>query len=166
MTPHAAAGDARLRDLTAEDLPWMAQAEREMFGAGAWSPELIDHDFRYGYNRYRGIEVGGELAGYAVYGYEGDAFHLMNVAVLPAFRRRGLARMVMDEFLAEAERLKAPDAWLEVAVPNEGARALYDSYGFETVRVRRKYYQPGDVDALVMRLMLRPFAPGLPGSAG
>ena len=56
-------------------------------------------------------------------------------------------------------RHDAPDAWLEVAVTNEEALGLYSSLGFETVRTRRKYYQPGGIDALVMRKHLRPYAP-------
>lgn len=153
-----------LRDLTADDLDWMAEAEREMFGPAAWSPALIAEDYRYGTNRYRGVQVDGDWVAYAVYGFEGDAFHLMNIAVVPAWRRRGLARLLLEEVLAEARRFRAPDVWLEVAVTNDGARALYESYGFEPVRVRAKYYQPGDIDGLVMRLTLRPYAPGLPGA--
>ena len=132
-----------MRDLGEDDLEWLAGQERAIFGPAAWSPALIREDWRYGTNRYRGVEVDGELAGYAIYGFEGDAFHLMNIAISQEHRREGLARVLMDDFLAEAAALRAPDAWLEVAVDNEAARGLYEAYGFEVVRVRRKYYQPG-----------------------
>jgi ribosomal-protein-alanine N-acetyltransferase len=151
--------DVRIRDLVETDLPWMAQVERDIFAHAAWSEALILEDWRYGTCRYRAVEVDGALAGYAVYGYDGDAFHLMNLAIVPDFRGRGLARALVEEFLAEAARHKAPDAWLEVAVDNEAALALYAALGFETVRTRRKYYQPGGIDALVMRKDLRPYAP-------
>ena len=150
-----------VRDLGESDLVWVAAQERHIFGAAAWSEALVREDWRYGTNRYRGIEVDGALAGYAIYGFEGEAFHLMNLAVLPSRRREGLARVLVDEFLAEAQRLHAPDAWLEVAVDNDAARSLYDDYGFELVRVRRKYYQPGDIDGLVMRLELRGYVPSV-----
>ncbi|WP_084127871.1 ribosomal protein S18-alanine N-acetyltransferase [Demequina sp. NBRC 110055] len=145
---------AMLRDLTEADLEWVAAREREIFGRSAWSPSLIREDFLHGFSRWRGVERDGVLAGYAVYGYEGDAFHLMNLAIAPAARRHGLARLIMDDFLAEARRLGAPDAWLEVATTNVGALALYRSYGFEDVRVRPRYYQPEGLDALVMRRRL------------
>lgn len=151
-----------LRDLTEADLEWLAQAERDLFGAGAWSAALIREDYRWGSNRYRGIEINGELVAYAIYGFEGDAFHLLNIAVLPAHRRAGLGRLLFDEFLAEAQRLGAADVWLEVAVDNEAARAMYESYGFEQVRMRPRYYQPGDIDAVVMRKIMRPFTPQPP----
>lgn len=148
-----------LRDLVETDLPWMAGAERDIFGNSAWSESLIREDWRYGQGRYRGVEVDGELVGYSVYGFDGDAFHLMNLAVIEDFRGRGLARVLVDDFLAEARRLRAPDAWLEVAVDNAAALALYRAYGFELVRVRKKYYQPEGTDALVMRLVLREYTP-------
>lgn len=154
----------QLRDLTDADLETLARAEERIFGAAAWSLALIREDYRWGSNRYRGVEIDGELAAYAVYGFEGDAFHLLNVAVLPEYRRRGLARLLIDEFLAEAHRLGAADVWLEVAVTNDAARALYEAYGFEQVRVRRRYYQPGDIDALVLRKTMRPYAPPGPAS--
>jgi len=151
-----------LRDLTEADLDWLARAERDMFGAGAWSEALIRDDYRWGSNRYRGVEVDGELVAYAIYGFEGDAFHLLNLAVLPPHRRAGLGRLLLTEFLVEAQRLGATDVWLEVAINNNAARALYEEYGFEQVRVRRRYYQPGDIDALVMRKVMRPFTPQPP----
>ncbi|WP_084124426.1 GNAT family N-acetyltransferase [Demequina sp. NBRC 110054] len=144
-----------LRDLHERDIAWMAGVEEELFGASAWSESLIREDFRYGGRRYRGVWVGDDPAAYAVYGFEGDAFSLMNLAVVPAHRREGLARLIMDDLLSEAEGLSVPYVWLEVAVTNEPALALYRDYGFEDVRVRRKYYQPEGVDALVMRRPMR-----------
>ncbi|NTV39275.1 MAG: ribosomal protein S18-alanine N-acetyltransferase [Demequinaceae bacterium] len=149
-----------IRDLVEEDLPWMAQVEKDIFTNAAWSEALIREDWRYGTCRYRTVEVDGAPAGYAVYGYDGDAFHLMNLAIVSGFRGRGLAKALVGEFLDEAERHKAPDAWLEVAVNNEEALGLYRALGFEVVRTRRKYYQPGGIDALVMRKELRPYIPG------
>ncbi len=151
-----------IRDLTEADLPWMAQVEKDLFANAAWSEALIREDWRYGTCRYRAVEIDGERAGYAVYGYDGDAFHLMNLAIVPDFRGRGLAKALVGEFLDEAVRHKAPDAWLEVAVTNEEALGLYRALGFETVRTRRKYYQPGGIDALVMCKELRPYVPEEP----
>lgn len=148
-----------LRDLREDELAWMADAETELFGEGAWSKALIADDWRHGANRYRVIEADGERAGYTVYGFEGDAFHVLNLAVLPPMRRRGLGAAALDEAIAEAARLRTSQVWLEVAVTNEAALALYRSRGFQEVRIRRKYYQPGDVDALVMVLELERFTP-------
>lgn len=145
-----------MRDLTWEDLPWVAEQEQEIFGAAAWSPQLIKDDFAYGMRRYRGIEADGHLVGYAIYGYDGDAFTLMNIAVAEGARGAGFGRAFMDDFLTEARREGAREVWLEVAVTNAPAIALYRSYGFEDVHVRKNYYQPGNVDAIVMQARLDP----------
>ncbi|MFO7244293.1 MAG: ribosomal protein S18-alanine N-acetyltransferase [Actinomycetes bacterium] len=143
-----------LRDLAEGDLDWVAAQEQEIFGAGAWSPALIREDFRYGNKRYRGAEVDGELVGWAIYGFDGDAFHLMNIAVTAASRGRGVGRALMEDCMAEARSVGAREVWLEVAVTNQAAIALYRAFGFEDVRLRPRYYQPEDVDALVMRRRL------------
>lgn len=130
----------------------MAQQERDIFGPAAWSQTLIAEDYRYGGKRYRVVEVGGELVAYAVYGYDGDAFHLMNIAVTTQARGEGHGRVLMEDFLVQARAERARDAWLEVAVTNVPALGLYRAYGFKDVRIRARYYQPEDVDAIVMRL--------------
>ena len=142
---------AELRDLEPDELAWVAARERDIFGPAAWSHDLIAQDFAAGGRRYRGIVEAGELVGYAVYGFDGDAFSLMNLAVVDEARGRGLGRAAMADLLAEARRLGVPDVWLEVAVTNDAAIALYRAHGFTEVRVRKRYYQPEGVDALVMR---------------
>jgi len=148
-----------IRDLHPDDLAWVALQESEIFGASAWSLELIESDYAQGFRRYRGVEIDGELAGYAVYGFEGDVFHLMNIAVTTGARGRGLGKLLMEDFLAEARRLGVDEAWLEVAVTNDEALSLYRDHGFEDVRVRRRYYQPEGTDAVVMRLGMNPDRP-------
>ncbi len=148
-----------LRDLSEADLTWVAEREVEIFGPAAWSESLIRDDWAYGGKRYRGAELDGELVGYAVYGFDGDAFNLMNIAVVPRARRAGVGRALMEDFLAEAAAVGAPDAWLEVSVENPAALALYRAHGFEDVRIRPRYYQPEDHDALVMRRRMPPPRP-------
>ena len=143
-----------IRDLTEGDLPWVAEWERVVFGPAAWSAALIEHDFAHGARRYRGIERAARLEGYAVYGFDGDAFTLMNLAVIPEARGEGLGRALLDDFLREGENLGLAEAWLEVAVTNEAAISLYRSAAFEDVRIRPRYYQPEGIDAMVMRIRL------------
>ncbi|MEX0913392.1 MAG: ribosomal protein S18-alanine N-acetyltransferase [Demequina sp.] len=140
-----------VRDLVEGDLDWVAEQERLIFGPGAWSRELIREDFAWGMRRYRGLECDGVLCAYAIYGFDGDAFHLMNVAVTPEYQGQGCGRTLMDDVVAEAGRLGERTVWLEVAVTNAAAIALYRGYGFTDVRVRKGYYQPGHIDAIVMR---------------
>lgn len=149
-----------LRDLTEADLDWVAIQERRIFGPAAWSAALLREDFFFGMKRYRGVDVAGEPVAYAIYGFDGDAFHLMNLAVVPEARGEGHARLLMEDFLSEARSLGVRDVWLEVAVTNTAAIALYRAYGFEDVRVRKRYYQPDDVDGVVMRAPADQHRPG------
>jgi ribosomal-protein-alanine acetyltransferase len=139
-----------LRDLDLSDLDWIDGQERSIFGVAAWSRSAIEEGLSSGRARYRGVEVDHVLVAYAVFGWEGDEPHLMNLAVVPTARRQGHARALLDDFFAGARRAAARRVWLEVAATNAPAIALYREYGFEVIRVRQRYYQPEDVDALVM----------------
>jgi len=59
--------------------------------------------------------------------------------------------VLLSALLEEAVARRATAVLLEVRADNPPAIALYQRFGFEQLAVRRRYYQPGDVDALVMR---------------
>ena len=67
-------------------------------------------------------------------------------------QRRGVGRLLLDELVARAAERGATSVLLEVRADNAAAQTLYARRGFERIALRRKYYQPGDIDALVMRL--------------
>ncbi len=74
-----------------------------------------------------------------------------DLAVHPAFRRRGLARALVEHALREAARAGARTCWLEVRIGNRAARALYDALGFAAAGRRRGYYSAPAEDALRLR---------------
>jgi ribosomal-protein-alanine N-acetyltransferase len=78
--------------------------------------------------------------------------HILNVAVHPDFRRRGVGAALIGEAVAEARSRDAQLMLLEVRRSNLEARRLYRKFGFEERRLRRNYYGPGE-DALVMELV-------------
>ncbi len=77
---------------------------------------------------------------------------MQTVAVSPDAQGRGLGRVLLDALVAEAARQGASSVLLEVRADNPSAIRLYERTGFERIAVRRRYYQPGDIDAHVMRL--------------
>ena len=81
-----------------------------------------------------------------------DEMHILNLAVHPAQRRRGIARRLLSEGLAQARALGAELAWLEVRPSNTPARALYESFGFKEVGRRPRYYDDTQEDALLLTL--------------
>lgn len=76
-----------------------------------------------------------------------DEAELLNLAVEPALRRKGVAQAL----LAELARVAAGDIFLEVAEPNAGAIELYRRLGWEGIGVRAGYYGRGEVAAVVMK---------------
>ena len=79
-----------------------------------------------------------------------DEMHVMNLAVAPPARRRGLARWLLRFAMGRARREGAVRALLEVRAGNREAVALYESLGFRRLGVRREYYHDPDEDALVL----------------
>ncbi len=80
-----------------------------------------------------------------------DELHVLDVAVHPASRRRGLARLLLRLALRAGVRAGAGVALLEVRASNQAARALYASLGFRSVGRRRDYYREPVEDALLLQ---------------
>ena len=99
-------------------------------------------------------ERDGQLIGYAVFWQVLDQGELGNVAVEPAHRRHGVARVLVGRVMERAAARGVRELFLEVRPSNTGARLLYDSYGFVPVGRRRNYYQAPVEDAVVMRVLL------------
>jgi ribosomal-protein-alanine N-acetyltransferase len=89
-----------------------------------------------------------ELAGYVVCSRYDTVWHVMNVAVDPDRRRRGIATALIAALL---ERI-GDDAQitLEVRRSNTGALALYERFGFRSAGVRPRYYADNNEDAVIM----------------
>ena len=80
---------------------------------------------------------------------------MQTIAVAPTAQGQGLGRRLLDALLDEGRRREATEVLLEVRADNEAAQALYRRAGFDRIGLRRAYYQPGGIDALVLRLKLR-----------
>lgn len=91
-----------------------------------------------------------EIWGYIIYWVLADEMHLLNLAVHPLQRRRGIARALLNAGLARAREHGAAVVWLEVRPSNTAALALYHSFGFEEIGVRPGYYTDNDEDALIL----------------
>lgn len=142
-----------MRDVHWTDIPALAALEQELFADDAWSEatwwaELAERP-RRSYVLEEG--PGGQVLGYAGLDLGGEVADVMTVAVAPAAQGRGLGRTLLAELVARARADHVAHLMLEVRADNEPARKLYEHNGFEVLTVRRRYYQPGDVDALVMR---------------
>ena len=141
-----------LRDLEWTDLETLAELEVTLFADDAWSAQTWWAELAGRPRRDYVVAVDdSQIVGYGGLDAAGDAADLMTIATVPEAQGRGLGRRLLDELVRRAERSGAGALLLEVRADNEAARRLYGTSGFEVISVRRRYYQPGDIDALVMR---------------
>jgi [ribosomal protein S18]-alanine N-acetyltransferase len=99
-----------------------------------------------------------DLAGYLVISRYVDAWHVMNVAVAPNHRRRGIATMLLERLFELTGGRGRRGYTLEVRVSNTDAITLYERLGFKSRGVRRGYYTDNREDALIM--WKDPISPG------
>jgi len=97
--------------------------------------------------------VDGQVAGYLCLMSLFEEAQIMNIAVAPEFRRKGVARVLLDLAIATAREKGAENLVLEVRESNSAAIALYEGYGFQRYFVRKGYYE-GKEDAILMERSL------------
>ena len=141
-----------LRDLEWTDLGTLAALEVALFADDAWSEPTWWAELAGRPRRDYVVAIDdGQVLGYGGIDVSGDVADLMTIATVPEAQGRGLGRRLLDELVRRAEGSGAEALLLEVRADNEAAKRLYGTSGFEVISVRRRYYQPGDIDALVMR---------------
>jgi len=101
------------------------------------------------------LDVGGKMAAFAITQVVLDEASLFNIAVDPAFQRRGLGRQLLQHLIDELIKRDVLTLWLEVRASNLPAIALYEQLGFNQVSRRPNYYPTasGREDAILMALM-------------
>jgi ribosomal-protein-alanine N-acetyltransferase len=137
------------------DLPDVLALERTCF-VKTWSLEQLQAGFRQGILILLGAKSPEGLVGYVGFQVVAPDMELLNVAVLPAWRGRGLGRDLVQAALVLGLKQGAKSCFLEVAADNTPALSLYRSLGFAITGIRRNYFQEKDrssesVDALMLR---------------
>jgi len=95
------------------------------------------------------VEHNGRVIGYAIAARENGKLHLLNFAVHPSYRGKGLGKLLLDRIIKLAEKRGLKEVYLEVESDNEIAKALYKKMGFKEVKVLKGYY-PWGKDAILM----------------
>ncbi len=139
-----------LRRIELRDLDAVETIEREAYST-PWSRAMFDAELRKAGSLAIGAFDGdGELVGYAFVSRYVDAWHVMNVAVALAYRRRGIASALLERLFEVTASDPRRGYTLEVRISNAGAIGLYERLGFEARGVRRGYYTDNREDALIM----------------
>ena len=147
--------EVTLREMTWRDIPALAELEPELFADDAWSEQTWWAELAARPRRcYVVGEQGGAVVGYAGVDCGGEVADVMTIAVAPAAQGHRLGTLLLDWLIGESRRCGADHMMLEVRADNIAAQRLYSKTGFALLTVRRRYYQPGNVDAHIMRLTL------------
>jgi [ribosomal protein S18]-alanine N-acetyltransferase len=137
----------RIRSLTYADLPQVIAIERRSFPT-PWSLAMFVLELSKPSGVCLAAVENGAVVGYLVCSKYDRVWHLMNIAVDPAVRNRGLGRRLLEALF---ERAGQDESYtLEVRTSNAPAIALYEHYGFRSAGMRPRYYQDTGEDAMIM----------------
>lgn len=142
-----------IREMQESDIPGVLEIEHSSFTT-PWSETAFFSEIHKPYSIIKVAVLGDNIIGYVCVNYIINEGHILNLAVHPDFRRRGIATVLMEEILDELKKQGCRFLYLEVRVSNLGARKFYEHLGFRVVGVRRDYYTFPNEDAVVMALGL------------
>ena len=137
-----------VRRLTYADLPQVIAIERRAFPT-PWSLAMFVLELSKPTSICLGAAYHGDLIGYLVCSRYHTVWHVMNVAVDPAYRRLRVATALIERLLEGTEGSEERYT-LEVRVSNSEAIKMYESFGFRRAGVRRRYYHDNNEDAMIM----------------
>jgi [ribosomal protein S18]-alanine N-acetyltransferase len=138
-----------IRTLTIGDLNAIESIERRSYPT-PWSRSMFAGELAKPASLCLGAFEDDRLAGYLITSRYVDAWHVMNIAVNPSFRRRGIATALLERLFELTDDGGRRGYTLEVRVSNKGAIKLYERLGFTARGKRRGYYTDNREDALVM----------------
>ncbi|MCX2971013.1 ribosomal protein S18-alanine N-acetyltransferase [Streptomyces sp. TRM70308] len=139
------------------DIEPVLALEHRLFPEDAWSAGMFWSELAHARGpaatrHYTVAEAGGAVAGYAGLAAAADGTaDVQTIAAAPEHQGTGLGSRLLTDLLTAATAFECHQVLLEVRVDNPRAQRLYERFGFAPVGLRRGYYQPGNVDALVMR---------------
>ncbi|MDF3301120.1 ribosomal protein S18-alanine N-acetyltransferase [Streptomyces tropicalis] len=139
------------------DIDPVLELEKDLFPEDTWSRGMFWSELAHSRGpeatrRYVVAEHGDRIVGYAGLVASGDQADVQTIAVARDQWGTGLGARLLAEILKAATAFECAEVLLECRVDNVRAQKLYERFGFEPIGFRRGYYQPGNVDALVMRL--------------
>lgn len=116
-----------------------------------WSKDLFASELKQVSSRgFVAVRPDASVIGFGCLMSTGFEAHVTNIAVAPAFRRQGVATMLMLRLVAESKAWGLDDMTLEVRESNAAAQDLYRRFGFEQDGVRPRYYAETGEDALIL----------------
>ena len=128
----------------------VAELEKICF-SDPWSENSVASELKNPLSCWLVAEEDGVAAGYIGSQTVMDESDMMNVAVHPDHRRKGVAESLVNELIEALKKRGSRCLTLEVRASNEPAKALYEKLGFVQVGLRKNYYRNPKEDALILR---------------
>lgn len=140
------------REMSTFDIPALVGIEKEVFPESSWSAAQFREELS-GVPKSRKYLValeGGKVVGYAGIALAGEVADIHNIAVIPSYRKQGIASHLLDELEAWALKKGVVALMLEIREGNTEAQPLYEKRGYKIISRRDNYYATG-IHALIMR---------------
>lgn len=135
--------------MTQDDLKEVCALENEIF-TDPWSMNAFKSDLENEMAFPLVAELERSIVAYASVYIVTDEMQIGNFAVAPGYRKRGVARRLMDKILGIAEDKDCCSIFLEVRESNKPAQSLYESCGFVSAGTRKNYYSLPRESAVLM----------------
>lgn len=146
------AGEFLVRAMQPEDIPVVMEIDRDSF-PNPWPENTYRYELRENPASHLLVIQPREVpsvVGVAGFWLVVDEAHISTLAVHPAWRGRGIGKILLVALLRQAASIGAESAMLEVRAGNAAARALYAEFGFRMVGRRKGYYKNNGEDAVLM----------------
>jgi len=139
------------RPMRQDDLPAVLQIEKQVFSSPWPEDAFSSSDFGESWV----ICEDATLVGYIMYHNVIDESVIINLAVDPAYQRKGYGKELLENTLNQLTDRGFTHFYLDVRVSNQAALALYEGFGFQRVGLRKGYYTLPDEDAYVMAMIVK-----------
>lgn len=133
--------------MTKEDVQAVYNISTVCF-SNPWSLEALQSEVE---KLYLVAEIEGQIVGYVGLQQMIDEGEIMNVAVSPTARQKGVGKLLLSTLIEEAKKMMIGTIYLEVRQSNKPARNLYEAFGFKAYAIRKNYYHKPKEDAVLYR---------------
>ena len=140
----------RIVNMNTDHVSQVAELEKLCF-SDPWSENSVSSELNNPLSLWLVAVDGERVAGYVGSQSVMGESDMMNIAVHPDYRRRGLAEMLVAELVTALKNAGNTCLTLEVRASNAPAIALYEKIGFSQIGLRKNYYRNPREDALILR---------------
>jgi ribosomal-protein-alanine N-acetyltransferase len=139
-----------IRWMIRRDMPEVLQAEQESFEY-SWTEEDFLRCLRQRNCIGMVAEQGEKVIGFMIYELHKSKLHIMNFAVLPAYRRFGVGSQMASKLISKLSSHRRTRITLAVRETNLSAQLFFRAQGFRAMRVLRSFYEDSGEDAFLMQ---------------